>query len=245
MEFLRKTRFVFNPQEGQIEWWRKPIMNGVILPIFYQYECVPFVRLRVGSKLVDCALDTGYMGGIKLPKSLYAENEMASESSEIIINADRKAGFIAQVPKIDANGGSWKDAKVSFSSDAMTGTIGEDVFSIGQVYFDFLNDEITLSQKSDGSLPLRSEVSRAIPILWDRTQPSDPKLIVIAVKKTIMESAGFKIDDQILQIDGLKHDQLSLAYIKRILDDEKPHNWVILRQGEEIRIASHKIRGNP
>lgn len=239
MEFFRMKRFVLNPQNKRIEWWQKPFANGIALPIHYQADGAPYVTIRLGAKSAACVLDTGSNGGIDLPKSFSAGCGLEPDVSASSIGSDPEADFIGKVPRVDADGGAWIYPYVAFRDNATTGIIGEDVLLQSMIYFDFIENRVIFTPRQDGSLPIRSEITRNIPIVWDRSERLNPKLIVFVVKNgSLLKRNGFMVGDQIVQIDDIKGDKLSLSFIKIALNDNRTHKWVIVRQGKNIQIVT-------
>jgi hypothetical protein len=234
MSFLRGTRFVLDPGARRVAWWQVPPGPGATLPVAYRDGKTPLVTVTFEGQPVPCVADTGAMGGIMLPDRLRpAGRGLANQHQGLAGRASDLATL--RLAGVAAGGGIWRDAEVDFK--AGTGAIGQDVWSLAPVCFDFVADRITLAQGPDRRLPLRSKARRTLPVVWDRSG-GPPRLKVIGVKPgSALAEAGCRIGDLVLRAGPLRGGRLDRRRLMALVGRGRPHEWIVQRAGRRLRLC--------
>jgi len=240
MSFLSGTRFVYDPGAGRILWWQEPA-PGVTLPLVYSANHLPLAMLTVGTTQVPTSLDIARMGGLDLPWSLKPAGEGQTVHSQVMLG-DATPGQFHELGRVEAGAGAWTRVRTYFQQGMADGGIGQDVWSAAPAGFDFIQDRLTLHLDAAGRLPIRAQARLTLPVFWDRSGPS-PRLIVMAVKAgTPMAEAGCRPGDELVRAGTLSGRALNRRSLMALMDQAKPHAWIVLREGkpEQLRMFEAK-----
>lgn len=238
MTFLRGTRFLLEPDEHRLIWWGYHFSPGATLPLSTSPGSLPSLSIRMGDQTVEAEVDTGSTGGLDLPAALRptrtGEKTVSQGVSGVAI-----AGEIQAIPTIEAGGYTWRHVPVDFQEGTKLGRIGLDVWLASKVCFDFVTRHVTLTLDKAGSLPLRREPNRRLPLLWDRSG-AVPRLVVALVKPgSPMEKAGCRVGDVLLQAGSLKGQALTRRAVQDLVASGPRHGWIVLRSGKEVPLTFH------
>ena len=240
MSFLSGTRFVYDPGAGRILWWQEPA-PGVTLPLVYSANHLPLAMLTVGTTQVPTSLDIARMGGLDLPWSLKPAGEGQTVHSQVMLG-DATPGQFHELGRVEAGAGAWTRVRTYFQQGMADGGIGQDVWSAAPAGFDFIQDRLTLHLDAAGRLPIRAQARLTLPVFWDRSGPS-PRLIVMAVKAgSPMAEAGCRPGDELVRAGTLSGRALNRRSLMALMDQAKPHAWIVLREGkpEQLRMFEAK-----
>jgi hypothetical protein len=235
MSFLAGTRFVYDPTGKQIHWWQSPF-PGATLPLTYANNLTPLTYLSVGKTQVPALVAIGRMGGLDLPGSL-----MPSGTGELVHSQAMVGGAVQgrrmEIDRVAAGPAAWTQVQACFHDGVEWGAIGQDVWSVAPVCFDFIEHRLTLRLVEGHRLPVQPMGRYTLPVLWDRTGKS-PRLVVEAVKPgSPMEKAGCQPGDELIRAGGLSGGGLNRRSLMALMAQEQPHVWTVRRGDRLERLA--------
>lgn len=234
MSFLRGTRFIFDAGQFRIRWWAWPF-RGAALPVTYARGGIPTVNLKVGQTEIRAEVGLALMGGLSFPARL-KPNGPGEVSASTTMMGPAIQGSIHVLDRVEAGPGAWIKVQGDFDDCTRSGSIGLDVLAAAPVCFDFVEHRLILQMDSQGRLPMRSRISTGLPVVWDRTGPV-PKLVVAWVKPgSPMEKAGCRTGDELVSAGNLSGRGLDRRSLKALMDQGRPHEWVVKREGRRERL---------
>jgi hypothetical protein len=180
--------------------------KGRKLPI--KVQGVPTCRLRNGSQFLEVICDTGSNGSINLPPlrdstpQLRGGSYSAGIFSNYVGSSTELESLVWPGRHWFSRSGKWSKPSVGVIPASANGTIGMKVWAASDyVIFDFINDWVIFPDRGP-ELPLDASAGPLIPVAWDRTDPSAPKLVVEEVAHlTPRDRSGFQSGDVVLSIN--------------------------------------------
>lgn len=234
MSFLRGTRFLLDPKASRLVWWENHFSSGVTLPISDSPDG-PLIKLRLEGQETSVLVDTGMSGGVDLPIELQPKGDVRATET-IGLSGVRVSGSEVLVNRLEAGSSAWINVPVGFHRKEKNGGIGVDVWLYSPVCFDFITNNLSIPQDAAGNLPIRREISRRLPIIWDR-KGGTQRLVVFLVKPgSAMEKAGCKIGDELLQVGALQGVALTRRSVQDLVATGAKHVWVVRRNGQEVNL---------
>jgi len=234
MSFLRGTRFLFEPKVGRIVWWENHSSTGVMVPIMDGPDG-PLVKLRLGTQETSVIVDTGFSGGANLPAELF--HDRGGRATDAVgLSGVHVSGSEVIVNRLEAGSSAWINFPVGFQAIGKFGSIGVDLLLAAPVCFDFITNNLSFSKDATGNLPVHREISRRLPITWDR-KANTQRLVVLLVKPgSAMEKAGCKVGDELIQAGDLHGSALTRRSVQDLVATGAKHFWTVRRNGQDVKL---------
>jgi predicted aspartyl protease len=234
MSFLRGTRFLLDPKAGRLVWWENHFSSGAMLPMTDGPDG-PVLKLRLGTQETSALVDTGSNGGIALPMDLLPKGD-GHAAEAIGLSGVLVSGSEVVVARLEAGSSAWSNLPVAFQGTGKIGGIGVGVLLAAPVCFDFITNHLSFSLDATGNLPIRRQISRSLPIIWEG-QGGTRRLVVLLVKPgSAMEKAGCKMGDELIQVGELQGAALTRRSVQDLVATGARHVWVVRRKGQEVKL---------